>query len=194
MSQLDPLASTFGLHHSMVIPIGARSKESIERYVGRIERVFGKDEGFMVYFEALAPANDLPVWAHHRCGMLAHPKQLWIHIRSRRYRQLYLELFRDQVANGDIVIDHIMNRRLAKALNYDYVRLLHISRNSNSSSGRGGESLAVDFLPTSQSVNPDLNASEIVYADPMDLLKMLDIPVGGFGLETVSDHHHLFYS
>ncbi len=114
-------------------------------------------------------------------------------IDSRRYRFYYKKVFGDVVTGEDEVIDHVMNTHLASQMGYRYVRLLHVSRRTNSSAGRRGETVAMEFLPVSTAVNPDLNACEIVYTDPMDLLKMLDIQEGGFGLDIVRDNHHLFY-
>jgi hypothetical protein len=193
MPVIDTKASTFGLHHSLIIPIGARSRKSIEQFVGPVEQVFGNDEAFLVSFEPHGLPNDLPVWKHERSLLLNHTKQLWVDINSRKYRNIYYTVWEDMVKEKEYVIDHIMNRKLARALAYKYVRLLHVSRKTNSSSGRGGETVAMNFLPLSISVNTEINASEIVYADPMDLLKMLDIQVGGFGLDAVRDNHHLFY-
>lgn len=193
MPQIDHASSTFGLHHSLVIPIGAKSRASIERYVGNIEKVFGNEDAFLVTFEPHGLPNELPVWKMERSALFHQGRQLWVHVNSRKYRRLYQELFREMMTGEDQVIDHIMNRKLARALQYNYVRLLHVSRAANSSSGRGGETVAMGFLPVTVSVNPEANASEIVYADPMDLLKMLDVKVGGFGLEVVADNHYLFY-
>lgn len=189
---IEPFAETFGLHHSLVIPIGAKSKESIEKYVGSIDKIIGDSKAFIVGFEPLALPNELPVWKHSRCSHLAASQQIWVDIDYKDYRKVYNTHCKD-VEKGD-VIDHIMNRRLARGLGYKYVRLLHVSRETNSSSGRGGESFAMENLPTGIKINPDINKSEIVYADPMDLLKMLNVKVGGFGLDAVRDNHHLFYT
>jgi hypothetical protein len=86
-----------------------------------------------------------------------------------------------------------MNRQLARSLGYRYTRLLDISQGTNSSGEHGGESLAVDYSSLGMALNPALNQCEIIYADPADLIKMLDIRTGGFGLEAVAAHHYLFY-
>jgi hypothetical protein len=190
---LDPLAETFGLHSSLVIPIGAKSKSAIEKYIGNITNSFSNDKAFTVSFEPLSLSNDLPVWKHDRSPYLAHQKQLWVDIDYKYYRGLYLKEYEELNINNSDVIDHIMNRRLARALGYKYVRLLHVNRDVNSSSGRGGETCAVGNLEIGMRINPGISSSEIVYADPMDLLKMLNVQVGGFGLDAVRDNHYLFY-
>jgi len=188
---IDPLAETFGLHPSLLIPIGAKNKESIERYIGSIDITIGNCEAFVVNFAPLAPPNELPVWSHPRSTLLTNSIQIWVDVDFRNYRKIYLQHI-EEIDKVD-VIDHIMNRRFAKKLGYKYVRLLHVSRGVNSSAGRGGELMACENLDMNMEINPDINKNEIEYADPMDLSKMLNIKVGGFGLDAVRDHHFLFY-
>jgi hypothetical protein len=190
---LDPLGVTFGLHPSLIIPIGAKSTSSIEKYVGAIEESYDRDKILVVAFDPLCAANSLPVWQHDRSPLLAHQRQVWVEVDLKNYRKAYLKAFENSHTDKTYVIDHIMNRKLARALGYRYVRLLHVERNVNSSSGRGGETFAMENLELGLQINPEINAGEIVYADPMDLLKMLNVKVGGFGLDAVRDNHHLFY-
>lgn len=191
--QLNAKGKTFGFHDSLIIPIGAKSKEDIQNYVGSIDETFGKDNALLVSFSPLSPPNHLPVWQQERSFWLNYPRQLWVDVDYRNYRKAYQKVFSEVIEDSVYVVDHIMNRKLARSMGYRFVRLLHISRKSNSSGGRGGETYANSNLPISLRVNPEANASEIVYADPMDLAKMLNIKVGGFGLEAVRDNHYLFY-
>lgn len=188
---IDPLSETYGLHSSLLIPIGARNREAIEKYIGSIDITIGDNEAFVVNFVPLEPPNELPVWTHNRGALLTDSIQIWVDIDFKNYRKIYLQYYK--VIDKDDVIDHIMNRRFAKKLGYKYVRLLHISRDVNSSAGRGGESMAFNNLDASMEINPDINNNEIVYADPMDLSKMLNIKVGGSVLDAVRDNHFLFY-
>lgn len=190
---LNVKAKTFGFHDSLIIPVGARTIGDIEKYVGNIDQTFGNSKALLVSFSPLSPPNHLPVWQHERSYWLNYSQQLWVDVDYRNYRKTYQQVFSDVIEDTVYVVDHIMNRKLARSLDYRFVRLLHISRKSNSSGGRGGETYANTNLPISLRVNPEANASEIVYADPMDLAKMLNIKVGGFGLEAVRDNHHLFY-
>ncbi|TRX62541.1 hypothetical protein FNH22_00145 [Fulvivirga sp. M361] len=190
---IDTRGVTFGLHNSLIIPIGAKSKASIQKFVGTIDKVFKNNAAFLVSFLPLEGPNELEVWKHKRSFLLNYSTQLWVDIDYRNYRKLYQSVFEKLIEDQAYVVDHIMNRKLARALGYKFVRLLHISRASNSSGGRGGETFANTNLPTSLSVNPEINTGDIVYADPMDLLKMLNVKVGGFGLETVRDNHHLLF-
>jgi hypothetical protein len=186
MVLINEKASTFGLHPSLIIPVGAKSRESIEAFVGPILQVFGREEAYLVTFEPHGLSNGLPVWKLERSHLLNNSLQLWVDVDMRKYRGLYMDIFNNLMKEKGMVVDHIMNRKLARAL-------VHVSRGTNSSSGRGGETLAVDFLGLSASLNPEINSAEIVYADPADLLKMLDVNVGGFALDAVRDRHYLLY-
>ncbi len=190
---IDPLGETFGLHPSLITPIGAKSRDSIEKFFGVIEKSYYSDKVFIIAFEPLCAPNLLPVWQHDRSSLLVHQRQVWVDVDFKNYRNVYLSEIENGKSNNTYVIDHIMNRKLARALGYRYVRLLHVGRQVNSSSGRGGETFAVENLEIGLRINPEISASEIVYADPMDLLKMLNEKVGGFGLDAVRDNHHLFY-
>jgi hypothetical protein len=64
--KLDKKASTYGLHESLIIPIGAKSKQNIIDYVGEIERIFGNEKAFLVSFKPLDQPNNLSVWQHRR--------------------------------------------------------------------------------------------------------------------------------
>ncbi len=188
---VDPLAETFGLHPSLIIPIGAKSKESIEKYVGSIDKVIGNAQAFVIKFTPLSPPNELPVWKHFRCSYLTDPIQIWVDVDFKNYRKVYLEHCKEFDKND--VIDHIMNRKYAKKWGFRYVRLLHVSRAVNSSAGKGGEAMGLKNFDSAMEMNPTINNNEIEYADPMDLSKMLNIKVGGFGLDAVRDNHYLFY-
>lgn len=190
---LDPKGVTFGLHDSLIIPVGAKSKKAIEKYVGVIDETFANESAFLVSFSPLEFPNELGVWKHERSYVLNCHTQVWVDVDYRNYRKVYQTVFEKTIKEESYVVDHIMNRKLARTLGYKYVRLLHISRASNSSGGRGGETYANKNIPTSLSVNPEINTSDIVYADPMDLLKMLNVKVGGFGLDAVRDLHWMFY-
>jgi hypothetical protein len=190
---LEPTAETFGLQPSLILPIAAKSRLSIEKYIGSITKDIANGKVFVIDFFPLCNSRELPVWNHERCHCLIQPKQIWVEVDYKDYRKAYLSECENGCIKSNDVIDHIMNRRLARELGYRFLRLLHVNRKVNSSSGRGGEFMAVDNLKIGKRINPDINRSEIVYADPMDLLKMLNVQVGGFGLDAVRDNHHLFY-
>ena len=148
----------------------------------------------IVKFTPLAPKNNRKVWRHERAELINASRQCWVHVDYPYpdYREAYAECFPD-IDLSSFVVDHIRNRRLARRLGYNYIRLIHVSRGVNSSSGRGEESSTINYnnpAGLSRFVQSNHNVS---YADPADLLKMLNIKVGGFPLNNVRDKHHLFY-
>ncbi|HRI21783.1 MAG TPA: hypothetical protein PLA68_12555 [Panacibacter sp.] len=191
--KLDTRAKTYGLDDSLIIPIAAKSKEMISDYIGDIEYVFRDDKAFIVSFAPLKQPGNLPVWQHPRSYILNHPKQLWVHIKSTAYRKYYYEAFKESNLETKCVVDHIMNRKLAEKFGYNFVRLIHIDRGVNSDSGRGGETFANENYLITSMLNPDVNINGIEYADPSDLLKMLNIKTGGKYIDNVGKHHYLFY-
>ena len=76
-----------------------------------------------------------------------------------------------------------MNRRYAAAHGFEYVRVVPISRSSNSSSGFS-ENWGVEL--TEEGILRSRKGTEqIGYADLAGLLSMLDMPVGGGVMEQV---------
>jgi hypothetical protein len=91
------------------------------------------------------------------------------------------------------VIDHMLNRRFAQSLGFNYVRLIHIQRGVNSSSGRGVEYDVINYNNPSGLSTFTESPNEIYYADPSDLMKILDMKVGAFPLDNVRENLYLFY-
>ncbi len=48
MPALHPTEITFGLHASSIIPVGAKSKQSIETFIGPVKEIFGNEEALVV--------------------------------------------------------------------------------------------------------------------------------------------------
>ena len=102
-------------------------------------------------------------------------------------------------------LDHIQNREAIRLREYShpYLRLCPISRQVNTSGGTntGGEGMEKDFL-RSLKEQPDSVREAflekldygVVYADPMDLTKMLDISPGTQVLGVVGTMLKLFYA
>ena len=187
---IDNNANTFGLPPSLIIPIAAKSITAIKTHVGDIIDRSQNGAAFVVNFEPLESPNDLPVWRNRRANLINCNKQIWVHVDYMSYRNFYKQKFGDS-SLSQYVVDHIMNRRLARIYGYEYVRLIHVSRGANSSSGRGPENESVKYaggnLPEKE------RQSVIVYADPSDLVKMLDIKTEGFPLDPVRDAMNMFY-
>lgn len=191
---LDINAQTHGLPHCLITPIGAKSIKAIVQYVGEITEAMKDNRALIVTVEPLEPPNGFGVWSHPRAHLINATKQIWVDVNYANYSRYY----RDKWSETDLpgyVVDHIMNRRFARILGYKYVRLLHISRGVNSSSGRGPENESVEYQVSDvNSEYKKLSKAIISYADPSDLLKMLNIKTGGFPLDAVRDNMHLFYS
>lgn len=185
---------TCSLPECLIIPVGAKSVEAIETYVGPILQRGPDDRWLEVEFTPLAPPNTLPVWQEERSRWFHAEQQCWVEVDYRGYRQAYQRVY-PELSLGGFVIDHIQNRRSARKLGLRYVRLIHVSRGVNSSSGRGSEYDVINYN------NPEgLNAErfqgsphQISYAAPDDLLKMLNLKVGAFPLNNLRDHLHWFY-
>jgi hypothetical protein len=77
------------------------------------------------------------------------------------------------------VIDHVLNRRVARLKGFAYIRLVAITRGANSSSGGLCEKwqLAYNSSDRMREINAKSQAS-VQYADLADLVKMLDMKTG----------------
>lgn len=185
---------TSSLPESLIIPVGAKSIAAIETYIGPVLKRDANDHWLEVEFTPLASPDKSLVWQHKRAPWFHTRRQCWVEVDHHFYRRAYQRCYPD-LPLSDFVIDHILNRRLARALGFRYIRLIHVSRGVNSSSGRGSEFDVINYN------NPEgLNAErfkesphQIFYAAPDDLLKMLNIKVGAFPLDNLRDNLHLFY-
>ena len=187
---LDTYANTYGLLPSLITPIAAKSIDAIKIYVGDITDSLPNNSAFTVDFSPLETMDNLTVWNHDRAYLINFGKQIWVNVDYRYYRSYYNHKW-NYTDISNCVIDHIMNRRLARSLGYEFVRLIHVSRGTNSSSGRGPENESVKYQASGNA--PKNQQAVISYADPSDLVKMLDIKTGAFPLDPVRDAMKMFY-
>lgn len=187
---LDTHSNTYGLPPSLITPIAAKSIDAIKTYVGDIIDSLPNNSAFTVDFNPLGSMDNLAVWNHNRAYLINSRKQIWVHIDYCSYRSYYNEKW-NSTDISNCVIDHIMNRRFARFLGYEFVRLIHLSRGTNSSSGRGPENESVKYQASGNA--PKNQQAVISYADPSDLVKMLDIKTGAFPLDSVRDAMKMFY-
>lgn len=211
---IDCGAQQFGLPKSMLVPIAARSVEDIELYVGTIEEQMLGRTG-RVNALAVSPHNwpvekepNTPLWRHEESAKFErrlHPqRQIWVHVDYSAYRRAYSRLRGEPIPEW-YFLDHIQNREAIRLRGYShpYLRLCPVSRHVNTSGGTntGGEGMEKDFLRSFQ----DKPESEwkvflakldhaVVYADPMDLTKMLDISPGTLVLGGVGQMLKQFYA
>ena len=192
---IDHRAQTYGLPACLWIPIAVTDETAVEKYVGRTEVISGRtpNKAFLVtYHGAIAPPDEnLGIWKVPGAEILHASKQIWVHINYTGYRRAY----KRHMPKGDIddcVVDHVVNRRFARLLGYNYVRLLPISRGANTSSGCGPEK---ESVKAQQGVYgpPQRGEAEVCYADPSDILKMLNLKTGHFPLPSVAEALKLMY-
>src|SRR6266404_2748920 len=120
------------------IPSAARNEAAIEKYIGQIVRVLKPalpNRALLVRAYDAPPLNRrLPIWALRESAILHHPRQVWVHVDYKGYREAYASAFPDEWLN-DLVLDHVLNRKMARTMRFDYLRIVPISRAANSSSG-----------------------------------------------------------
>ena len=192
---IDHRAQTYGLPECLWIPIAVTDEAAVEKYVGKTEVISGRtpNKAFVVtHHGAIAPPDEgLGVWKVPGAEVLQASRQVWVHINYTGYRRA----FERHMRKCDIeacVIDHVANRRFSRLLGYKYVRLLPISRGANTSSGSGPEK---ESVKAQQGVYGPLHRDEgeVCYADPSDILKMLNLKTGHFPLPGVAGALKLMY-
>jgi|GEM_PF-2242587 len=209
--KIDPFAYTASLPRCFITPIASKSLEAIQKFVGKIETIEGHpNEAFIVNFEKYEVPNDFDVWKHPRSCFINCEKQLWVEVNFRKYRKVYKDVFPEIEDFKDFAIDHLMNRKLARAFDYKYIRLIHIDKITNALHGVSHETLSV------RGDNYDLQSKEIKkashiqeeklrqinqqiqYADVFELSKLLNLktfgrPYYGPDFPDISDYIMMFY-
>jgi len=174
------IASTrYALPRCLHIPIAARSIDAIERYIGKAEVVLKDRHGRLALSVHAAPPEELDeslvIWDIPESAVLHSSPQVWVHVDFRAYRKAYVAVRpMDNVAG--MVIDHVRNRRVARVMGFEYVRLVPISRGANTSSGGLTEKWELEFQKKPE--NKAWHAAHptfIQYGDITDLAKMLDM-------------------
>jgi hypothetical protein len=91
-------------------------------------------------------------------------------------------------------LDHVQNRKAIRlrGCSHPYLRLCPVDRAVNTSGGHaaGGEGMERAFLSSRANIRVP---NKMIYADPMDLTKMLNISPGTRVLNGVRDTQPLFY-
>jgi len=132
----------------LYVPIAARDSNAIETYGGKIHKELtlrSKHRALLVEaHEPDKPDLRLPIWHLPESVVLHYPKQIWVHVDYSGYRRAYIRAFQD-VDLSNYVIDHVMNRRVARLKGFRYLRVVPVSRAVNSSHGGLSEKWAVDF-------------------------------------------------
>lgn len=172
----------FALPTCLHIPVAARDEAAIRTHVGRVVDVITRgDPNNALLVEVEPPERNLklPIWQIPSSEELHSRRQLWVHMDFRGYRAAYSAAFPEN-AIGDRVLDHVMNRRVARLKGFNYLRIVPISRAANSSSGGLSEKWAVSENESERMrIKNSSSPARIQYADLADIVKMLDLKTGG---------------
>lgn len=184
-----------GLLPCLYVPIAARDTFAIERYVGKIATQLmpnSLDKALLV--EAYEPEKAdarLAIWQIPAAVVLHLPKQVWVHVDYRAYRRAYLQAFPD-FDLASLVLDHVMNRRVARLKGFAYLRVVPISRNANSSHGSLSEGWAVEYHSSPEMKEKNrVSQAAVQYADLSDIVKMLNMQGGGSLMDKVNEAQKL---
>jgi len=140
--------------------------------------------------EAYAPETAdarMAIWDLPESVVLHLPWQVWVHVDYRAYRRAYLQAFPDFDLTG-LVLDHVMNRRVARLKGFAYLRVVPISRDANSSHGSLSEGWAVEYHSSPEMREKSrISQSAVQYADLSDIVKMLNMRGGGSLMDNVNE-------
>jgi hypothetical protein len=194
---IDTSAASHGLSACLRVPIAADSVDAIRLFVGTIVTTVGDPNNpqailVQAHRQTIAKHPKVKLWQHANAAQFEerlHPnRQVWVHVDYTGYRQAYQQFGIPPIPPG-YFLDHVQNREAIRLRNYShpYIRLCPVSRAVNTSGGvdTGGEGMEKQYLRDLQQAPAAVQAAaargrqnRIIYADPMDLTKMLDIPPG----------------
>jgi hypothetical protein len=184
-----------GLPPCLYTPVAARDADAIETYVGRIvARLAHRSPDRALLVEAHEPAEPdgrLAIRGLPESAVLHYPRQVWVDVDYGAYRRAYMRAFPGVDLTG-LVLDHVMNRRVARLKGFKYLRIVPISRAANSSHGGLSEGWGVELhsTPRMREVNRASRAA-VQYADLADVVKMLNMGGGGSLTENVNQAQKL---
>jgi hypothetical protein len=184
-----------GLLPCLYIPVAARDTSAIETYVGRIlGPLVLRSPGKALLVESHEPDERderLAIWRHPGAAILHYTRQVWVHVDYSAYRRAYIHGFPDVDLTG-LVLDHIMNRRVARLKGFAYLRIVPISREANSSHGALSEGWGVEYHSSPRMMELNRASQAVVqYADLSDIVKMLNMEGGGSFMENVNEAQKL---
>jgi hypothetical protein len=117
-----------GLLPCLYVPVAARDTNAIETYVGRILEVLSPRSPtikalLVESHEPEEPDDRLAIWQHPGAATLHYPRQVWVHVDYTAYRRAYRRAF-PNVDLTSSVLDHVMNRRVARLKGFAYLRIV----------------------------------------------------------------------
>ena len=196
---IDPHAAQMpwmaGLLPCLYVPIAARDSRAIKTYVGEIcAELTPRSQCKALLVEAYEPEKPdvrLPIWHLPVAAVLHNPQQVWVNVNYSGYRKAYIRAFPD-VDLTDFVIDHVMNRRVARLKGFKYLRVVPVARTVNSSHGSLSEKWAVEYHSSPRMVEINRASKAVVqYADLSDIVKMINMEGGGSLMEIVNEAQKL---
>ncbi|RLA50780.1 MAG: hypothetical protein DRR42_12175 [Gammaproteobacteria bacterium] len=200
MLEIDEMAKSeaitrWVMPESVHLPIAARDKESIVRYIGSIVSELSMpntDKAFLVEVPPPSKIDEkLALWDVPESKVLHRVLQVWVHVDYRGYRRAYSKAFPDEDISN-LILDHIENRRMARVKGYPYVRILPISKSANSSSGALSEKWGYDYHNTPEMRKKNREKNQFIqYADLSSLVKMLNMNTGGGVMDAVNEAQSL---
>ncbi|MCX5903467.1 MAG: hypothetical protein NTV89_08345 [Proteobacteria bacterium] len=185
----------WGMPESLHLPISAKNKESISKYIGNIVAELSApntNNAFLVEVSVPTSINTkLAVWKLPESKVLHQTLQVWVHVDYKGYRKAYIKAFPDEDISS-LILDHIQNRKMVKVMGFNYTRIIPVSRGANSSSGALSEQWGIKYHSTPQmrKINSE-KKSFIQYADLSSLVKMLNIKTGGGVMDAVNEAQKL---
>lgn len=185
-----------GLLPCLYVPVAARDLDAIERYVGRIDRSLSREGAArraVLVKSHEPPERDqrLAIWDVPEASVLHNRWQVWVHADYRAYRRAFTLAFPEIDLTG-LVLDHVMNRRIARLKGFSYLRIVPISRGANSSHRSLNEGWGVDYHGTPAMIKKNSESpASVQYADIADIVKMLNLKGGGSFMDNVNEAQKL---
>lgn len=184
-----------GLLPCLYVPLGARDSSAIESYVGKIVMPLthdGSSKALLVQaYEPERPDERLAIWDVPESAVLHYRRQVWVHVDYAGYRRAYIRAFPDVNLTG-LVLDHVLNRRVARLKGFTYLRIVPISRAANSSHGSLSEGWGVAYHSSPEMIEKNRASQALIqYADIADIAKMLNLQGGGALMDGVNEAQKL---
>ena len=194
MPTIDLQAPNHNLSNSLLTPIAAMNLDAISKHVGNFKFIDGTNQqALIVDWQPYDNDFNEKFNEFHFVERIHQPQQVWVTVDYKNYRKTYFELFTNIEKSNNLVVDHIFNRRLARIWDYKYIRLIDVDRSINSSSGRGQEAFGVDLMKDDDAYRAKVRDRDISYADPFDLVKIVNLPVGKKPFWNVADAFAFWY-
>lgn len=188
------MARIWGMPLDVHIPIAARDKDSISKYIGSIKtiKMIQPEKAFIVTPHFCPELNTkLPLWKLKESSILHSNKQIWVHVDYSSYRTAYIKACPEEDVKG-LFIDHILNRRVSRLKGFYYIRVIPVSPNVNTSSGGVTEKYGFEYHSTDHMKQLNEESQPFIqYADIADIVKMLNQKTGGKFQDIIRDSLYL---